>query len=104
MHIENLFQDFEPLSGDRLFKEAPALIGGIGTFDDKSVMILGHEKGNDTESRIQHNFGMPNPEGYRKAIRLMKLAEKFSLPLITLVDTPGAYPGVALSKEGSQKP
>lgn len=102
-YIKELIPDFEPLSGDRLFKEDPALIGGIGTFNNKSVMILGHEKGNDTESRIQHNFGMPNPEGYRKAIRLMKLAEKFSLPLITLVDTPGAYPGVGAEQRGQSE-
>jgi len=99
-YVKNLFQDFEPLSGDRLFKEDPALLCGFATFYDQSVMIMGHEKGKDTEERIKHNFGMAKPEGYRKAIRLMKLAEKFNLPIITFVDTPGAYPGVGAEQRG----
>jgi len=99
-YVKNLFQDFEPLSGDRLFKEDPALLCGFATFCDQSVMIMGHEKGKDTEERIKHNFGMAKPEGYRKAIRLMKLAEKFNLPIITFVDTPGAYPGVGAEQRG----
>lgn len=88
-----LFTDWVEMSGDRLFGEDEAIIGGIGTFNSQSVMLIGHEKGRDTEGRVKHNFGMSHPEGYRKAIRLMDMAEKFGLPVITLVDTPGAYPG-----------
>ena len=102
-YVKTLFQDFEPLSGDRLFKEDPALLCGFATFYGESVMIMGHEKGKDTEDRIKHNFGMAKPEGYRKATRLMKLAEKFSLPIITLVDTPGAYPGVGAEQRGQSE-
>ena len=102
-YIKTLFQDFEALSGDRLFKEDPALLCGFATFYDKSVMIMGHEKGRDTEGRIQHNFGMAKPEGYRKAMRLMKLAEKFNLPIITFIDTPGAYPGVGAEQRGQSE-
>ena len=102
-YIKTLFQDFEPLSGDRLFKEDPALLCGFATFNDKSVMIMGHEKGKNTEGRIKHNFGMAKPEGYRKAIRLMKLAEKFNLPILTFVDTPGAYPGVGAEQRGQSE-
>ncbi len=102
-YVKTLFRDFEPLSGDRLFKEDPALLCGFATFYGESVMIMGHEKGKDTEDRIKHNFGMAKPEGYRKAIRLMKLAEKFSLPIITLVDTPGAYPGVGAEQRGQSE-
>ena len=102
-YIKILFQDFEPLSGDRLFKEDPALLCGFATFSDRSVMIMGHEKGRNTEGRIEHNFGMAKPEGYRKAIRLMKLAEKFYLPILTFVDTPGAYPGVGAEQRGQSE-
>ena len=102
-YIKTLFQDFAALSGDRLFKEDPALLCGFATFYDKSVMIMVHEKGRDTEGRIQHNFGMAKPEGYRKAIRLMKLAEKFNLPILTFVDTPGAYPGVGAEQRGQSE-
>ena len=102
-YVKTLFQDFEPLSGDRLFKEDPALLCGFATFDGKSLMIMGHEKGKNTEDRIKHNFGMAKPEGYRKAIRLMKLAEKFNLPIITFVDTPGAYPGVGAEQRGQSE-
>ena len=102
-YIKTLFQDFEALSGDRLFKEDPALLCGFATFYDKSVMIMGHEKGKNTEDRIKHNFGMAKPEGYRKAIRLMKLSEKFNLPIITFVDTPGAYPGVGAEQRGQSE-
>ena len=102
-YVKVLFQDFEPLSGDRLFKEDPALLCGFATFDNQSVMIMGHEKGKDTEDRIKHNFGMAKPEGYRKAVRLMKLAEKFNLPIITFVDTPGAYPGVGAEQRGQSE-
>ena len=102
-YVKTLFRDFEPLSGDRLFKEDPALLCGFATFYGESVMIMGHEKGKDTEGRIKHNFGMAKPEGYRKATRLMKLAEKFSLPIITFVDTPGAYPGVGAEQRGQSE-
>ena len=102
-YVKILFQDFEPLSGDRLFKEDPALLCGFATFYGESVMIMGHEKGKNTEDRIKHNFGMAKPEGYRKATRLMKLAEKFSLPIITFVDTPGAYPGVGAEQRGQSE-
>ena len=102
-YIKILFQDFEPLSGDRLFKEDPALLCRFATFSDRSVMIMGHEKGRNTEGRIEHNFGMAKPEGYRKAIRLMKLAEKFNLPILTFVDTPGAYPGVGAEQRGQSE-
>jgi len=102
-YIKILISNFEPLSGDRLFREDPALICGMGRFKDKSIMIMGHEKGDNTEKRIKHNFGMAKPEGYRKATRIMKLAEKFSLPLITLVDTPGAYPGVGAEQRGQSE-
>ena len=84
-YVKELFQDFEPLSGDRSFKEDPALLCGLATFDGHSVMIMGHEKGRNTEGRIKHNFGMAKPEGYRKAIRLMKLAEKFDIPIISRI-------------------
>ncbi len=102
-YVKTLFQDFEPLSGDRLFKEDSALLCGFATFYGESVMIMGHEKGKNTEDRIKHNFGMAKPEGYRKATRLMKLAEKFSLPIITFVDTPGAYPGVGAEQRGQSE-
>ena len=102
-YVKTLFQDFEPLSGDRLFKEDPALLCGFATFDGKSLMIMGHEKGKNTGDRIKHNFGMAKPEGYRKAMRLMKLAEKFNLPIITFVDTPGAYPGVGAEQRGQSE-
>lgn len=99
-YIAGLLEDFVPLSGDRLFGEDHAIISGIGTFKGMSVAVLGHEKGKDTESRIKHNFGMPHPEGYRKAYRIMDLADRFSLPLLTFVDTAGAYPGVGAEERG----
>ena len=99
-YIENLIEDFFPLSGDRLFSDDKAIIGGFGKFRGKSVLILGHEKGHDTSSRIEHNFGMPRPEGYRKAQRLIKFAEKFSLPVFTFIDTAGAYPGKGAEERG----
>ncbi len=92
-YINRLIGDFVPLAGDRLYSEDPAIVGGLGRFRGHSVMVLGQEKGNDTQSRVRHNFGMPRPEGYRKAIRLMRLADRFRIPVVTLVDTPGAYPG-----------
>ena len=102
-YLKILVPDFEPLSGDRLFREDSALICGIGTFNNRSVMIIGNEKGSNTELRIKHNFGMAKPEGFRKALRVMRLAEKFSLPLISLVDTPGAYPGVGAEQRGQSE-
>ena len=98
--IAGLVEDFTQLSGDRYFAEDAAIVGGIGRFRGRSVMVIGHEKGSDTESRIKHNFGMAMPEGYRKAVRLMDMAEKFNLPVITLVDTAGAYPGIAAEERG----
>ncbi|HMS45333.1 MAG TPA: acetyl-CoA carboxylase carboxyltransferase subunit alpha [Alphaproteobacteria bacterium] len=95
-----LFPDLLPLAGDRYFGEDQAIIGGIATFHERSVMIIGHEKGSDTSSRMRHNFGMALPEGYRKARRLMEMADRFGLPIITLVDTPGAYPGVEAEARG----
>jgi len=99
-HVARLVDDFTPLAGDRTFAEDPAIIGGLGRFRGRSVMIMGHEKGADTDERIAHNFGMARPEGYRKAARLMRLAERFQIPVITLVDTPGAYPGIGAEERG----
>jgi acetyl-CoA carboxylase carboxyl transferase subunit alpha len=99
-YCEALITDFTPLAGDRHFAEDNAIIGGPGWFHGRPILIMGHEKGNDTDSRVKHNFGMARPEGYRKAIRLMELADKFSLPVITLIDTPGAYPGVEAEERG----
>ncbi|MCL6684319.1 acetyl-CoA carboxylase carboxyltransferase subunit alpha [Sphingomonas alba] len=93
-------EDFTPLAGDRAFADDPAIIGGLAKIDGRRVMLLGHEKGDDTASRLKHNFGMAKPEGYRKAIRLMQLADRFGLPVITLVDTPGAFPGVQAEERG----
>src|SRR5258708_20718252 len=93
-YIDRLITDYVPLAGDRVFGEDAAIVGGVGRFRGQSVAILGQEKGDDTDSRIKHNFGMARPEGYRKAQRLMKLAERFKMPVITLVDTSGAYPGI----------
>ena len=98
--IDQLMTDFTPLAGDRSFGEDSAIIGGAATFRGRSVIVMGHEKGADTQSRVAHNFGMARPEGYRQAIRLVDLAEKFGLPVITLVDTPGAYPGLGAEERG----
>ena len=95
-----LIEEFTPLAGDRYFAEDEAIVAGIGRFRGRSVMVMGHEKGSDTESRIKHNFGMAKPEGYRKAVRLMEMADRFSLPVITFVDTPGAYPGIGAEERG----
>ena len=99
-YISALIKDFQTLSGDRSFAEDNAIISGIGSFNGQSVMVIGQEKGKDTDSRVKHNFGMAKPEGYRKVSRLMKLAEKFNMPLITFVDTAGAYPGVGAEERG----
>lgn len=98
--VAALIEDFMPLAGDRAFGEDQAIVGGLGRFRGRSVMVIGQEKGNDTDSRIRHNFGMAKPEGYRKAIRLMQLADRFGLPVLTLVDTPGAFPGVQAEERG----
>ena len=98
-----LFEEFTPLAGDRKFAEDHAIVGGLGRFRGEAVMIIGHEKGGDTESRIKHNFGMARPEGYRKAVRLMEMADKFSLPVITLIDTAGAYPGIGAEERGQSE-
>lgn len=98
--IATITDDFMPLAGDRAFADDPAIIGGLARIDGRRVMIIGHEKGDDTASRLRHNFGMAKPEGYRKAIRLMQLADRFGLPIVTLVDTPGAFPGVQAEERG----
>ena len=99
-YVKALVSDFVPLAGDRAFADDKAIQGGIGRFNGRSVMVIGHEKGGDTQGRVRHNFGMARPEGYRKAMRLMDMAERFRLPVITLVDTPGAYPGVGAEERG----
>ena len=98
--IDNLFEDFIPLSGDRYYGEDKSVLAGFSKFDEKSVLVIGQEKGDSLESRIERNFGMMRPEGYRKTIRLMKLANKFNIPIISFIDTPGAYPGVGAEERG----
>ena len=99
-YVKNMFSEFIPLAGDRNFAEDNAIIGGLARLDGRPIVIIGHEKGNDTKSRIKRNFGMARPEGYRKAIRLMDLANRFKIPVITLIDTPGAYPGKGAEERG----
>ena len=99
-YIAGIADDVLPLAGDRAFADDPAIIGGLARIDGRRVMLIGHEKGDDTASRLRHNFGMAKPEGYRKAIRLMRLADQFGLPVVTLVDTPGAFPGVQAEERG----
>ncbi|MDX2485257.1 MAG: acetyl-CoA carboxylase carboxyltransferase subunit alpha [Pseudodonghicola sp.] len=102
-YIDALFTEFTPLAGDRNFADDHAIMGGLARLDDRPVMVIGQEKGSDTKSRIRRNFGMARPEGYRKAVRLMELANKFGLPVITLVDTPGAYPGKGAEERGQSE-
>ncbi|MHA6264664.1 acetyl-CoA carboxylase carboxyltransferase subunit alpha [Arenibacterium sp. CAU 1754] len=102
-YIETLFTEYTPLAGDRNFADDHAVMGGLARFNDTPVMVIGHEKGSDTKSRIERNFGMARPEGYRKAIRLMQMAGRFGLPVITLVDTPGAYPGKGAEERGQSE-
>ena len=102
-YIEHLFTNFEELHGDRSFSDDPAIIGGLARFNGQTVMVIGHQKGRDTKEKIYRNFGMPKPEGYRKALRFMHLAEKFSIPLITFIDTPGAYPGIGAEERGQSE-
>ena len=99
-YVEELITDFTELHGDRLYRDDPAIIGGMGTFQQQPVMVIGHQKGRNTRQNMRRNFGMPRPEGYRKARRLMELAGRFKLPVITLIDTPGAYPGIGAEERG----
>ena len=99
-YLAGIADDFLPLAGDRAFADDPAIVGGLARIDGRRVMLIGHEKGDDTASRLKHNFGMAKPEGYRKAIRLMQLADQFGLPVVSLVDTPGAFPGVEAEERG----
>ena len=102
-YIQHLFTDFEELHGDRNYADDPAIVGGLARFNGQSVMVIGHQKGRDTKERQYRNFGMPRPEGYRKAMRLMRLAEKFGIPIMTFIDTPGAYPGVGAEERGQSE-
>jgi len=102
-YIQAIFKNFKELHGDRAFSDDPAIIGGLAEFEGYSVMVIGHQKGRDIKERQHRNFGMPRPEGYRKALRLFKLAEKFSLPIVTLIDTPGAYPGIGAEERGQSE-
>jgi acetyl-CoA carboxylase carboxyl transferase subunit alpha len=102
-YVDGLIEDFTPLAGDRSFAEDAAIVGGLGRFRGYSVMVIGNEKGSDTESRLKHNFGMAKPEGYRKARRLMEMADRFHLPVLTLIDTAGAYPGVDAEERGQSE-
>ncbi|MDR2240611.1 MAG: acetyl-CoA carboxylase carboxyltransferase subunit alpha [Zoogloeaceae bacterium] len=102
-YVRHIFTDFEELHGDRAFADDHAVVGGLARFNGQSVMVIGHQKGRDTKEKIQRNFGMPRPEGYRKALRLMRLAEKFGIPVLTFVDTPGAYPGIDAEERGQSE-
>jgi acetyl-CoA carboxylase carboxyl transferase subunit alpha len=99
-YIESIMENFVELHGDRTFADDKAIVGGVAWFNGKPVMVMGHQKGRNTKQKVERNFGMPNPEGYRKALRLMKLAERFNIPVITLVDTPGAFPGIGAEERG----
>jgi len=102
-YLNGIFTGFEELHGDRSYADDPAIVGGLARFNDQTVMVIGHQKGRDTKEKIHRNFGMPRPEGYRKALRLMKLAEKFRVPVFTFIDTPGAYPGVGAEERGQSE-
>lgn len=102
-YLRHIFTDFEELHGDRNFAEDPAIVGGLARFEGHPCLVIGHQKGRDTKEKILRNFGMPKPEGYRKALRLMKLAEKYALPIFSFVDTPGAYPGVSAEERGQSE-
>ncbi|GAA4407970.1 acetyl-coenzyme A carboxylase carboxyl transferase subunit alpha [Advenella faeciporci] len=102
-YIREIFTDFHELHGDRMFKDDQAIVGGLARFNGEACMVIGHQKGRDTKERARRNFGMPRPEGYRKALRLMRLAEKFNLPVFTFVDTPGAYPGIDAEERGQSE-
>jgi acetyl-CoA carboxylase carboxyl transferase subunit alpha len=102
-YLQDIAPDFQELHGDRMFADDPAIIGGLGRIDGRSIMFIGHQKGRDTKERVRRNYGMPKPEGYRKAQRLMRLAEKFAMPVVTFIDTPGAYPGVGAEERGQSE-
>ncbi|GKR72295.1 acetyl-coenzyme A carboxylase carboxyl transferase subunit alpha [Aeromonas caviae] len=102
-YIEQIFTDFDELAGDRAYADDKAIVGGIARLDGEPVMIIGHQKGRETKEKIKRNFGMPRPEGYRKALRLMEMAERFKMPIITFIDTPGAYPGVGAEERGQSE-
>lgn len=102
-YLEVLAPDFQELHGDRMYADDHAIVGGIGRLDGRAVMFIGHQKGRDTKERVRRNYGMPKPEGYRKAQRLMQMAEKYSLPIVTLIDTPGAYPGIGAEERGQSE-
>jgi acetyl-CoA carboxylase carboxyl transferase subunit alpha len=102
-YVSRIFTDFEELHGDRAFADDSAIVGGIARLDDKPLVVIGHQKGRDTKEKVKRNFGMPRPEGYRKALRLMHLAERFKLPIVTFIDTPGAYPGVGAEERGQSE-
>jgi acetyl-CoA carboxylase carboxyl transferase subunit alpha len=102
-YLDRIFSDFHELHGDRAFADDPAIVGGLARLDGRPVLVIGHQKGRDTKEKIHRNFGMPRPEGYRKALRLMRLAERFRLPLVTFIDTPGAYPGVGAEERGQSE-
>jgi len=102
-YIEHIFTDFQQLHGDRHYADDPAIIGGLANLEGRPVMVIGHQKGRETKEKVRRNFGMPRPEGYRKAQRLMEMAEKFSLPVLTFIDTPGAYPGVGAEERGQSE-
>ena len=102
-YLEQIAPDFQELHGDRMFADDPAIIGGIGRVDGRPIMFIGHQKGRDTKERVRRNYGMPKPEGYRKAQRLMRMAQKFELPIVTFIDTPGAYPGLGAEERGQSE-
>jgi len=102
-YLDIIAPDFQELHGDRMYADDPAIVGGIGRIDGRAVMFIGHQKGRDTKERVRRNYGMPKPEGYRKAQRLMRMAEKFSMPIVTFIDTPGAYPGVGAEERGQSE-
>jgi acetyl-CoA carboxylase carboxyl transferase subunit alpha len=102
-YLQVMCEEFHELAGDRLYADDPAIVGGLARIDGHSVMVIGHQKGRDTKSKIKRNFGMPRPEGYRKALRLMEMAERFKLPIFTFIDTPGAYPGVGAEERGQSE-
>jgi acetyl-CoA carboxylase carboxyl transferase subunit alpha len=102
-YIPRIFSEFDELAGDRAFADDKAIIGGLAMLDEQPIMVIGHQKGRDTKEKVKRNFGMPKPEGYRKALRLMEMAERFNLPIITFIDTPGAYPGVGAEERGQSE-
>ncbi len=102
-YLASIAPDFQELHGDRMYADDPAIVGGVGRIDGRAVMFIGHQKGRDTKERVRRNYGMPKPEGYRKAQRLLRMAEKFKMPVVTLIDTPGAYPGVGAEERGQSE-